>query len=111
MPINPTLLSFSNMTPQQSSITSQNEQNAAPAGPSLNSFTDEQWASFTEEQWEAAVIAALRAEIDRMDAVAASTATATTEDKYIIIDGLLYVKAWLVSEEDESPGAGSRPQN
>ena len=96
------------MTSQQSSITPQAKQQDAPAGPP---FTKEQWASFTEEEWEAAVAATLRAEIDRMDAVAAATAAATTEDKFIIIDGLLYVKAWLISEESESPGAGKRPQN
>jgi hypothetical protein len=93
------------MASQQSSVAPQAEQQAAPAGPS---FTKEQWASFNEEQWEAAAAATLRAEIDRMDAVAAANAAATTEDKFIVIDGLLYVKAWLVNE---SCGAGSRPQS
>lgn len=92
------------MTSQQPSVAANAEQQAAPAGPS---FTKEQWASFTEEQWDAAVAATLRAEIHRMDAVAATNAAATTEDKFIVIDGL-YVKAWLVNE---SCGAGSRPQS
>lgn len=84
------------MTSQQPSVAANAEQQAAPAGP-----------SFTEEQWDAAVAVTLRAEIHRMDAVAATNAAATTEDKFIVIDGL-YVKAWLVNE---SCGAGSRPQS
>jgi hypothetical protein len=56
-------------------------------------------------------MALLSAEIDRMDDVAAATAAAKPEDKLIIIDGLSYVKAWLVSEETESPAAGTRPQS
>jgi hypothetical protein len=85
------------MTPEQSFVAPQNtEQKAAPAGPDL-----------AEQQWEAAAMALLRAEIDRMDAVAAATAAAKHEDKFIIIDGLPYVKAWLVSEKTESRGAGS----
>ena len=56
-------------------------------------------------------MALLRAEIDRMDDVAAANAAATEADKYVVIDGDLYVKAWLVSEETESPGAGTRPQS
>ncbi|KAM0711138.1 hypothetical protein Q7P35_001877 [Cladosporium inversicolor] len=66
------------MTSQQSSVASQTEQKAAPAA-----------LSFTEEEWDAAAAVVLRAEIGRMDAVAAATATATAEDKSIIIDGLL----------------------
>lgn len=46
-------------------------------------------------------MALLSAEIDRMDAVAAANAAAATEDRFIIIDGQLYVKAWLVSEKEE----------
>lgn len=88
------------MTSQQSSVASQTEQKAAPAA-----------LSFTEEEWDAAAAVVLRAEIGRMDAVAAATATATAEDKSIIIDGLLYVKSWLVTEESEFPGAGERPQS
>ena len=56
-------------------------------------------------------MAKLRVEIDRMDAVAASVATATSEDKFIIIDGLLHVRAWLVSEQAETAQAEMRPQN
>jgi uncharacterized protein (DUF1697 family) len=97
------------MTPQQSFVAPQTEQKAALAGPP--SFTKEQWASFTEEQWEAAAAATFRAEIDRMDAVAAANAAAAHQDKFVVIDGLLYVKAWLVSEETESPGAEPRPQS
>ena len=100
------------MASQQSSEAPKTEQQAAPAAPAAPPFyTQEQWASFTEEQWEAAAAAVLRAEIDRMDAVAAANAATTTEDKYIIIDGLLYVKAWLITDEPESSGAVSRPQN
>lgn len=97
------------MTSQQSSIAPQIEQKAETAKPP--SSTKEQWASFTEEEWEIAAAATLRAEIDRMDAATAKTAANTTEDKFIIIDDLLYVKAWLVTEESESPGAGSRTQS
>lgn len=46
-------------------------------------------------------MALLCAEIDRMDAVAADTAAAMEADKYVVIDGVLYVKAWLVSEKEE----------
>lgn len=47
-----------------------------------------------------------------MDAVAAATAAAKHEDKFIVIDGLLYVKAWLLSEEEtESLAAGTRFQS
>lgn len=56
-------------------------------------------------------MALLSAEIDRMDAVAAVTADVKHEDKFIIIDGLLYVKAWLISEEADSLAAGTRPQS
>jgi len=48
----------------------------------------------------------LRAEIDRMDAVAAATTAAASEDKYVVIDGVSYVKAWLVSEESTQPREG-----
>jgi hypothetical protein len=94
-PINSTHLGSSNMTPQQSSVAPQKtEQQAAPAGP-----------AFTEQRGEAAAMALLCAEIDRMDAVAANTAAATEADKYVVIDGDLYVKAWLVSEEESSSKA------
>jgi uncharacterized protein (DUF1697 family) len=89
--MNPTHPGSSTMTPQQSSVAPQKpEQKAAPADP-----------AFTEQQWEAAAMALLSAEIDRMDAVAAANAAAATEDRFIIIDGQLYVKAWLVSEKEE----------
>ena len=52
-------------------------------------------------------MALLCAEIDRMDAVATNTAASAKEDKFVMIDGSLYVKAWLISEE-ESPGSGHR---
>lgn len=76
------------MIPQQSSVTP--EQKTAPDGPASS-----------EQQWEAAAMALLCAEIDRMDAVAADTAAAMEADKYVVIDGVLYVKAWLVSEKEE----------
>jgi hypothetical protein len=88
------------MDPQQSSVASQPEQKAAPAAPTS-----------TEQQWEAAAMALLCAEIDRMDAVAANTAAATKEDKFVMIDGNLYVKAWLISEKEGPPGAGLRSQS
>ena len=97
------------MASQQSSLAPQTEQKGVPAGPP--SFAKEQWAAFTEEEWEAAAAATLRAEIDRMDAVAASTAATATEDKFVMIDGPLYVKAWLISEKEESPEAGMRSQS
>jgi len=56
-------------------------------------------------------MALLCAEIDRMDAVAANTAAATKEDKFVMIDGSLYVKAWLIDEIEESLGAGLRSQS
>lgn len=56
-------------------------------------------------------MALLCAEIDRMYAVAAATAAAKHDDNFIVINGLLYVKAWLVGEETESPAAGTRPQS
>ena len=97
-PINPTHPGSSNMAPQQSSVVPQEtEQKAAAAGP-----------AFTEQQWEAAVKALSCAEIDNMDAVAANTAAATDADKFVIIDGVLYVKAWLVTEKEGSPEAGMR---
>lgn len=95
------------MTSQQPSGVPQTEQKAAPAGPP---YTKEQWASFTEEQWEAAAAATLRADIDRMDAVAAATATATSEDKFVIIDELLYTKAWLIGEDTQPRDAGTSSQ-
>lgn len=83
------------MDSQQSSVATQPEQKAAPAVPVA-----------TEQQWEAAAMALLCAEIYRMDAVAANTSAATEEDKFVMIDGSLYVKAWLVSEKEESLEAG-----
>ena len=56
-------------------------------------------------------MALLCAEIDRMAAVAANTAAVIKEDKFVMIDGNLYVKAWLISENKESPGAGLRSQS
>mgnify|MGYP001429962657 CR=1 FL=1 len=88
------------MDSQQSSVGPQPEQKAAPAAPAS-----------AEQQWEAAAMALLCAEIDRMDAVAANTAAATKEDKFDMIDGSLYVKAWLIDEIEESLGAGLRSQS
>ena len=88
------------MDPQHSSVNPQPEKKAAPATP-----------TFTGQQWEAAATALLRTQIDRMDAVAASTTTAATEDKFVMIDGRLYVKSWLVREKWESPEAGMRPRS
>ena len=48
----------------------------------------------------------LRAEIDRMDAVAAATTAAASEDKYVVIDGVSYFKTWLVGEESTQPCEG-----
>ena len=88
------------MIPQQSSIVLRPKQKAEPVESAV-----------TEQQWEEAVIAKLRAEIDRMDAVAAASAAAASRDRFVTIDGLLYVKAWDVSEEAGSPGAETNTQS
>ena len=64
----------------------------------------------TEEQWEKEAMLKLRAEIDRIDALAAATAAATSEEKYAMIDGALYVKAWLVGDETQSDEEGTYSQ-
>ena len=84
------------MSPQQPYVAPPSEQMDAPAA-----------SASTEQQWYAAAMALLCAEIDRMDAVATNTAASAKEDKFVMIDGSLYVKAWLISEE-ESPGSGHR---
>jgi hypothetical protein len=88
------------MITQQSSVVSQPEQHAA-----LVNF------ALTEQEWEEDAMTKLRAGIDRMDAIAATTAATTSEDKFIIIDGLLYVKAWLVCEKDQTTKADTSQQN
>lgn len=85
------------MNPQQLSVATPSEQKAAPAA-----------SVSIEQQWEAAAMALLCAEIDRIDAVAANTAASAEEDKFVMIDGSLYVKAWLISEKEEAPGSGLR---
>jgi endonuclease V-like protein UPF0215 family len=88
------------MNPQQPSFASHPEQHSALVS-----------SAFTKQQWEEAAMARIRAEIDGMDATAATTAIATAEDNFVMIDGLLYVKAWLVSEETETTDAKTRTQN
>jgi hypothetical protein len=83
VPISPSRPGFDNMIPQQSSIVLRPKQKAEPVESAV-----------TEQQWEEAAIALLRAEIDRMDAVAAASAAAASRDRFVTIDGLLYVKAW-----------------
>jgi hypothetical protein len=85
------------MNPQQPYVAPPSEQKDAPAA-----------SASTEQQWDAAAMALLCAEIDRMDAVATNTAAFNEEDKFVMIDGSLYVKAWLISEKEESPGSGHR---
>ena len=67
-------------------------------------------AAPTEQQWEEEAMLKLRAENDRMDALAAAATTTATEYKFIVIDGLLYAKAWLVDEETQSCEARTHSQ-
>lgn len=75
-----------------------------PQHPSSNSsapkFTPT-YTPLTEREWDAAFAAVLRAEIDRMDGATAATATAVTESKYVMIDGLWYAKAWVVDHNPD----------
>jgi hypothetical protein len=53
------------------------------------------YAPLTEREWENFAAMKLRAEIDRMDAIAATTSGAKVEDQFTEIDGLRYRKAWV----------------
>lgn len=59
------------------------------------------YTPLTEREWDAAFAAVLRAEINRMNGATAATATAVTESKYIMIDGLWYAKASLVNRNTD----------
>ena len=77
------------MTPQRSS-----SNNSAPHSAPT-------YVPLTEREWDAAFAAVLRAEINRMDSTTPATATAVTESKYVMIDGLWYAKAWLVDRNPD----------
>jgi hypothetical protein len=100
MPSSPSPQHLGNMITQQSSVVSQPEQHAALVYPAL-----------TEQEWEEDAMTKLRTEIDRMDAIVATTAATTSVVKFIIINGLLYVKAWLVSEKGKTTKADTSQQN
>jgi hypothetical protein len=57
------------------------------------------YTALSEREWENFAAMELRAEIDRMDAIAAATSGAKVEDQFTEIDGLRYRKAWVVSDE------------
>lgn len=75
-----------------------------PQRPSSNRSAPKSTPAYTpltEKEWDAAFAAVLRAEINRVDSATAATATAMTESKYIMIDGLCYAKAWLVDRNPD----------